>query len=94
MGSFPGDGVKGLFSDKRLANDGTVGGHDFHLYVREKNPKAELWEGARSGTRAATDVFNADEVGRTCSLDCYPLLMPATDRRYRQCGGLSSFYTV
>jgi len=37
--------------------------HTFHLYVREKDPKAELWEGARSGTQAAVDVFNADETG-------------------------------
>ena len=37
--------------------------HFFHLYVREKDPKAEQWEGARSGTQAARDVFNADEVG-------------------------------
>lgn len=37
--------------------------HDFHLYVREKDPKAEIWDGARSGTQAALDVFNADETG-------------------------------
>jgi intermediate cleaving peptidase 55 len=35
----------------------------FHLYVRPKNAKAELWEGARSGIQAAQDVFNGDEVG-------------------------------
>ena len=40
------------------------GGHNtFHLYVREKDPKAEIWDGARSGTQAALDVFNADETG-------------------------------
>ena len=33
----------------------------FHLFVRPKDEKAELWEGARSGTQAALDVFNADE---------------------------------
>lgn len=44
------------------ANDGSGDNHIFHLYVREKDPKAELWDGARSGTRAAIDVFNADEV--------------------------------
>lgn len=43
-------------------NDGSGDNHIFHLYVREKDPKAELWEGARSGTQAAMDVFNADEV--------------------------------
>ncbi|KAK5936735.1 aminopeptidase [Knufia obscura] len=37
--------------------------HTFHLYVREKDPKAEVWDGARSGTQAAADVFNADETG-------------------------------
>lgn len=47
---------------KSLANDGSGDNHIFHLYVREKDPKAELWDGARSGTRAAVDVFNADEV--------------------------------
>jgi intermediate cleaving peptidase 55 len=30
--------------------------------VREKDESKELWEGARSGTQAALDVFNADEV--------------------------------
>ncbi|KAL8715794.1 MAG: hypothetical protein Q9220_000461 [cf. Caloplaca sp. 1 TL-2023] len=37
--------------------------HTFHLFVRPKDPKAEQWEGSRSGTQAATDVFNADESG-------------------------------
>ena len=37
--------------------------HIFHLYVRGKDDKAELWEGARSGVLAARDVFNADESG-------------------------------
>ncbi|GES64356.1 xaa-pro dipeptidase app [Aspergillus terreus] len=46
-----------------VANDGSGNNHLFHLYVREKDPKAELWDGARSGTRAAIDVFNADETG-------------------------------
>jgi hypothetical protein len=36
--------------------------HNFHLYVRPKDDKAELWEGARSGLDAAVDVFNADKV--------------------------------
>lgn len=48
-----------------IANDGSDNNHIFHLYVREKDPKAELWDGARSGTQAAVDVFNADEVGDT-----------------------------
>ncbi|KAF1813419.1 xaa-pro dipeptidase app [Eremomyces bilateralis CBS 781.70] len=37
--------------------------HNFHLYVRPKDPRSELWEGARSGIEAAQDVFNADESG-------------------------------
>ena len=31
--------------------------------MREKDPKAEIWDGARSGTQAALDVFNADGTG-------------------------------
>lgn len=46
-----------------VANDGSGDSHVFHLYVREKDPKAELWDGARSGTQAAMDIFNADETG-------------------------------
>lgn len=38
--------------------------YNFHLYVRPKDTKAELWEGSRSGITAARDVFNADEVCR------------------------------
>ena len=41
----------------------TDGDHEFHLFVREKDPKAEQWEGTRSGTQAALDVFNADDSG-------------------------------
>lgn len=36
--------------------------HIFHLFVRPKDVKAEQWDGVRSGTQAALDVFNADEV--------------------------------
>ncbi|KAK5798054.1 hypothetical protein VI817_004345 [Penicillium citrinum] len=46
-----------------IANDGSGDNHIFHLYVREKDARAELWDGARSGTQAAVDVFNADETG-------------------------------
>ncbi|RJE25913.1 Xaa-Pro aminopeptidase [Aspergillus sclerotialis] len=46
-----------------IANDGSGNNHILHLYVREKDPRVELWEGARSGTQAAIDVFNADETG-------------------------------
>ncbi|KAI4211542.1 MAG: hypothetical protein LQ351_005718 [Letrouitia transgressa] len=37
--------------------------HTFHLFVRSKDPKAEQWEGSRSGEQAAIDIFNADETG-------------------------------
>ncbi|KAK5123589.1 hypothetical protein LTR85_002627 [Meristemomyces frigidus] len=37
--------------------------YTFHLFVRPKDEKAELWDGARSGVQAAQDVFNADEAG-------------------------------
>ncbi|KAF2110711.1 peptidase M24, structural domain-containing protein [Lophiotrema nucula] len=47
--------------------------HRFHLYVRPKDPKAELWEGARSGLQAAEDVFNADVAGDVNNL---PRLLP------------------
>ncbi|KAI4146641.1 MAG: hypothetical protein LQ340_005857, partial [Diploschistes diacapsis] len=47
--------------------------HIFHLYLRPKDPKAEIWEGPRSGLDAATDVFNADETGSIHSL---PTLLP------------------
>ncbi|RDW75173.1 hypothetical protein BP6252_06315 [Coleophoma cylindrospora] len=35
----------------------------FYLFLRPKDAKAELWDGARSGEQAALDVFNADESG-------------------------------
>ena len=38
------------------------GEYIFHLFVRPKDPRAELWDGARSGEQAALDVFNADAV--------------------------------
>jgi intermediate cleaving peptidase 55 len=46
-----------------IGKDATGTDHTFRLFVREKNQKAELWDGARSGTHAARDVFNADEAG-------------------------------
>jgi intermediate cleaving peptidase 55 len=41
---------------------GSKGDYIFHLFVRPKDSRAELWEGARSGEQAALDVFNADKV--------------------------------
>ena len=50
---------------KSSSKSGKIDGeneHEFHLFVRPKDPKAERWEGPRSGMDAAIDVFNADEV--------------------------------
>lgn len=47
--------------------------HQFHLYVRPKDPRTEAWEGFRSGVEAAEDVFNADIAG---SIDDLPKLLP------------------
>lgn len=41
---------------------GSTADYIFHLFLRPKDPRAELWDGARSGEQAALDVFNADEV--------------------------------
>ncbi|KAL8635600.1 MAG: hypothetical protein Q9228_006923 [Teloschistes exilis] len=46
-----------------IAKSATHDDHIFHLFVRPKSPKDEQWEGSRSGTQAALDVFNADESG-------------------------------
>jgi len=64
-----------------IGNDGSGDNHIFHLYVREKDPKVELWDGARSGTQAAKDVFNADEVWDTDSrMERFSKLTTGTDR--------------
>ncbi|KAF1349824.1 peptidase M24 [Delphinella strobiligena] len=47
--------------------------YTFHLFVRPKDPKAEQWDGARSGIQAAQDVFNADEAG---DVNHIPSLLP------------------
>lgn len=52
-----------------IGKDSTGTDHTFHLFVREKDPKAEIWDGARSGTDAARDVFNADETGNITKLN-------------------------
>ena len=51
-----------------IGKDVTGTDHTFHLFVREKDAKAEIWDGARSGTQAARDVFNADETGDVAKL--------------------------
>ncbi|KAK6595847.1 metallopeptidase family M24 [Botrytis cinerea] len=52
----------------------------FHLFVRPKDPQAELWDGARSGEQAALDVFNADESGdvNQAALHLRPLIEGAS----------------
>ncbi|PCG98472.1 Hypothetical protein PENO1_054330 [Penicillium occitanis (nom. inval.)] len=64
-----------------IINDGSGDNHLFHLYVREKDPKIELWDGARSGTQAALDVFNADETGNIERIKelILPILSEATE---------------
>ncbi|PGH11153.1 hypothetical protein AJ80_07255 [Polytolypa hystricis UAMH7299] len=64
-----------------IQNDGSEDNHTFHLYVREKDPKAELWDGARSGVQAAMDVFNADESGdiQDLSLGLPSIITDATE---------------
>ncbi|KAI9835625.1 MAG: hypothetical protein M1837_003698 [Sclerophora amabilis] len=51
-----------------IEKTGRDGQHIFHLFVRPKDPKAELWDGARSGVQAALDVFNADEADSVDSI--------------------------
>lgn len=54
--------------------------HEFHLFVRPKDPAAEIWEGSRSGLEAATDVFNADYTGSSAQISKHlkPLLGSAS----------------
>lgn len=47
--------------------------YTFHLFVRPKDEKAEIWDGARSGVQAAQDVFNADEAQ---SIDSLSSILP------------------
>ena len=54
------DEVSSLTVIQGKSSDGND--HIFHLFVRPKDEKAEQWDGVRSGTQAAIDVFNADEV--------------------------------
>lgn len=57
------------------------GEHNFHLYVRPKDAKAELWEGARSGLQAAEDVFNADTTGDVNNI---PKILPEILKRVKE----------
>ncbi|KAL8743582.1 MAG: hypothetical protein Q9190_004076, partial [Brigantiaea leucoxantha] len=55
--------------------------HIFHLFVRPKDPKAEQWEGSRSGAQAALDLFNADETGDVNDIEklLSPIILDATE---------------
>ncbi|KAJ5594934.1 uncharacterized protein N7459_001142 [Penicillium hispanicum] len=80
-----------------IANDGSGDNHVFHLYVREKDPRAELWDGARSGTQAALDVFNADETGNIERIgDILPSIITGASEIYSDIpafdGGRSSLH--
>ncbi|EAS35841.1 xaa-Pro dipeptidase app [Coccidioides immitis RS] len=74
-----------------IANNGADGDHIFHLYVREKDPQSELWQGARSGTRAALDVFNADETDNIDKIkDILPEIVSGASEIYTDVKGLTS----
>ncbi|KAL7272389.1 aminopeptidase [Rhizina undulata] len=54
----------------RLQKTGKQGEHNFYLFVRGKDSKAELWDGARSGVQAAVDVQRSHEQKRHCVSLC------------------------
>ncbi|TAQ84922.1 hypothetical protein B7494_g6739 [Chlorociboria aeruginascens] len=60
---------------------GSLGEYKFYLFLRPKDPSAELWDGARSGEQAALDVFNADESGNIHHLSTLltPLISAASE---------------
>ncbi|KAL3422028.1 metallopeptidase family M24 [Phlyctema vagabunda] len=68
----------------------------FHLFLRPKDPKAEQWDGARSGEQAALDVFNADESGDINHLQTLlPPLIDSASEIYTdavKCSGFSRFF--
>ncbi|RFU35076.1 hypothetical protein B7463_g1189, partial [Scytalidium lignicola] len=73
---------------------GSSADYIFHLFVRPKDPKAELWDGARSGIQAALDVFNADEARDINDLNRLlpPLISAATEVYTDAAKGGSSFF--
>ncbi|KAN0119990.1 Peptidase M24, structural domain containing protein [Hyaloscypha variabilis] len=68
----------------------------FHLFVRPKDPKAEQWDGARSGEQASLDVFNADESGDVNHLHTLlPPLISGASAIYTdivKCSGFGRFF--
>ena len=66
-----------------IGKDVTGTEHTFHLFLREKDPKAEIWDGARSGIQAARDVFNADETSEISRLkNVLPMLVRDASQVY------------
>ncbi|KAF7185243.1 Intermediate cleaving peptidase 55 [Pseudocercospora fuligena] len=62
--------------------------YTFHLYVRPKDERAELWDGARSGVQAAQDVFNADEAGDIENIgSVMPEILASAKEVYTDIGG-------
>lgn len=70
--------------------------YKFNLFLRPKDPKAEQWDGARSGEQAALDVFNADESGDINQLHTLlpPLISGATEvyTDIAKCSGFGRFF--
>ncbi|TLD32421.1 putative xaa-pro dipeptidase app protein [Venturia nashicola] len=57
----------------------------FHLFVRPKDAKAALWDGARSGEQAALDVFNADEAKDINKIEkLLPDILKGADKVYTE----------
>jgi hypothetical protein len=63
--------------------------YTFHLFVRPKDEKAEIWDGARSGVQAAQDVFNADEAQSIDALPSSRSSSRAAAARSKACRALS-----
>ncbi|KAK9456674.1 peptidase M24, structural domain-containing protein [Dipodascopsis uninucleata] len=66
----------------------------FHLIVQEKNEREELWDGPRTGTYGAKEIFNADEAGDVKYLRSYldPIIKRAS-RVYMDLPSTSNAFT-
>ncbi|RQM05961.1 hypothetical protein DH86_00002523, partial [Scytalidium sp. 3C] len=72
---------------------GSSADYIFHLFVRPKDPHAELWDGARSGVQAALDVFNADEAGSINDIHrLLPPLISSATEVYTDAAKSASFF--
>ncbi|ODV90325.1 hypothetical protein CANCADRAFT_26013 [Tortispora caseinolytica NRRL Y-17796] len=54
----------------------------FHLFVRPKDPKAELWDGSRTGVEAAIEIFNADASGSSATMPGLEKLISSSENIY------------